>query len=167
MSNYFSKAKRKKEDKYETVEMLDDFYGKHEYAVRFANGDTYREEDVIVKGLKNKPTKEVEKLQCGVCGAVGRPDLIEDGVCHKPTKEMKPCDCPKGGMYSDGTICEKCGGSEWVENKPTKEYCKKHQACLLVQVLNEDTGVVEKRCALCDMDVKQPTKECKHDCFND
>jgi hypothetical protein len=56
MSNYFSEAKRKKEDKFEPVEMLDNFYDRREYAVRFANGDTYREEDVILK-----PTKELSK----------------------------------------------------------------------------------------------------------
>jgi|WetSurMetagenome_2_1015567.scaffolds.fasta_scaffold02897_16 hypothetical protein len=56
MSCYFSEAKRKKEDEWETVEMIDDFYGKHQYAVRFSNGDTYPENEVIVKPLQ--PSKE-------------------------------------------------------------------------------------------------------------
>lgn len=55
MSNFFSEAKRKKRDRFEPVEMLDDYYGKHKYAVRFANGDIYKEEDVIL--VENKPTK--------------------------------------------------------------------------------------------------------------
>lgn len=29
-------------------------------------------------------------------------------------KNGKPCDCPKGGFYSDGSICEKCDGTEYV-----------------------------------------------------
>lgn len=28
---------------------------------------------------------------------------------------LVPCDCPKGGKYSDGTVCNKCGGTEWIE----------------------------------------------------
>ena len=27
-----------------------------------------------------------------------------------------PCSCPKGGMYEEGSICSKCGGSEWIVN---------------------------------------------------
>lgn len=33
-------------------------------------------------------------------------DIIENG---------KPCECPKGGFYSDGTICEKCLGTEFIK----------------------------------------------------
>ena len=25
-----------------------------------------------------------------------------------------PCSCPKGGQDDDGTVCDKCDGSEWV-----------------------------------------------------
>jgi len=43
MSNYFVKAKRPKGRKWEKAEMLDDFYGSHQYAVRFEDGATYPE----------------------------------------------------------------------------------------------------------------------------
>jgi hypothetical protein len=25
------------------------------------------------------------------------------------------CSCPKGGIYSDSTICPKCNGTEWID----------------------------------------------------
>ncbi len=48
MSNYLTKGKRKEEDEWEDVYMVDDFYGSREYGVIFPNRDTYREEDVII-----------------------------------------------------------------------------------------------------------------------
>jgi len=33
-----------------------------------------------------------------------------------------PCDCPKGGLVGENELlCEKCGGSEWIETKETTE----------------------------------------------
>lgn len=35
-------------------------------------------------------------------------------TCHQSPKEANvPCDCPKGGMDSEGRVCEKCDGTEW------------------------------------------------------
>lgn len=31
------------------------------------------------------------------------------------------CDCPKGGEYSDGTVCGKCNGTEWVTHFTPKD----------------------------------------------
>lgn len=36
-------------------------------------------------------------------------------------KEKIPCDCPKGGVYSDGKVCQKCNGTEYVPQPPTKQ----------------------------------------------
>lgn len=40
-------------------------------------------------------------------------------------KNKVPCDCPKGGLWenTDGstTICDKCGGTEWITTTPIQE----------------------------------------------
>jgi hypothetical protein len=46
MSNYYAKAIDPKTGKTETVEMLDNFYGRHSYGVRFPDGQTYGEGEV-------------------------------------------------------------------------------------------------------------------------
>lgn len=48
MSNYYAKAKRPNSDEIEKVEMLDDYYGRHRYGVRFPDGQVYPEEKCIV-----------------------------------------------------------------------------------------------------------------------
>ena len=53
MSNYYALA-RKPDMKYldglwEKVEMLDDYFGSHQYGVRFPDGEIYRKEDCIIK----------------------------------------------------------------------------------------------------------------------
>lgn len=35
---------------------------------------------------------------------------------HAPSEERVPCDCPKGGMDVDGRTCDKCHGTEWIDN---------------------------------------------------
>lgn len=45
------------------------------------------------------------------------PAARREGITNKI-----PCSCPKGGMYerADGStyVCERCGGSEWIEATP-------------------------------------------------
>ena len=60
MSNYYTKAKRKMITnetikglkafgEWEKVEMLDDYFGHHQYGVRFPDGEVYKKEDCIIK----------------------------------------------------------------------------------------------------------------------
>ena len=49
MSNYKTKAKRPDGLYFEDVEMLDDFWGHHEYGVRFPDGEVFREKDCEFK----------------------------------------------------------------------------------------------------------------------
>lgn len=35
--------------------------------------------------------------------------------------EYKTCSCPKGGRYDDGSLCDKCGGTEWIEQPPNEQ----------------------------------------------
>lgn len=46
MSNYLSSAVNPKTNEYEEVAMLDDFYGRRNYAVLFKNGDIYPSDEV-------------------------------------------------------------------------------------------------------------------------
>lgn len=46
MSSYFGKAINPKTQRMETAKFLDDYYGEHQYGVRFADGETYPEEDI-------------------------------------------------------------------------------------------------------------------------
>ena len=46
MSNYFAQAYNPKTGKLEEAEMWDDYFGPHKYAVRFKDGEIYREEEV-------------------------------------------------------------------------------------------------------------------------
>lgn len=34
--------------------------------------------------------------------------------------EYVGCSCPKGGEYSDGTVCPKCDGTEWITVRPER-----------------------------------------------
>lgn len=47
MSSYFSRARRKNStsSNYEDVEMLDNYFGQHKYAVRFPDGEIVEEKD--------------------------------------------------------------------------------------------------------------------------
>jgi len=49
MSNYKTKAKKPKShrttEEFEDVDMLDDFFGKHQYAVRFPDDSYFRREE--------------------------------------------------------------------------------------------------------------------------
>jgi len=47
MSNYFGTAKNPKTGEIEDVEFLDDFYGPHQYGIRFKDGTTYKEEYIM------------------------------------------------------------------------------------------------------------------------
>jgi len=38
----------------------------------------------------------------------------EDTIGDELGEFKVPCFCPKGGQYDDGTVCDKCDGSEWV-----------------------------------------------------
>ncbi len=46
MSNFISKARHPETDAIHDVEMIDDYYGRHVYGVRFPDGKTYKEEEV-------------------------------------------------------------------------------------------------------------------------
>jgi hypothetical protein len=32
----------------------------------------------------------------------------------------KPCPCPKGGIYDDGSVCQRCDGSQWWVDRPIR-----------------------------------------------
>ncbi|MFW5983188.1 MAG: hypothetical protein ACOCQ4_01710 [bacterium] len=55
MSNYFTKAKRPRQKNYsgkiewEDVAMLDNYYGAHEYGVKFPDGKVYPKEKCKIK----------------------------------------------------------------------------------------------------------------------
>lgn len=55
MSNYYAYARPKRRDKGSfphpllKVEMIDNYFGLHQYGVRFPNGLVYREEDCEIK----------------------------------------------------------------------------------------------------------------------
>lgn len=145
MSCFFSEAKRKKEDKFETVEMIDDFYGKHEYGIRFANGDTYREEDVILK--PNKPTKE-DNDTLGFISSI--PYL---GNKPEPTKEKKN---------------PACGITDYMTGKlPTKE-CK-YDISGKYKSLNERPIIAinpyTNEAEVLNLKIEN-SKECKCNCIN-
>ena len=40
---------------------------------------------------------------------------------HSPATEgeKQPCVCPKGGIYSDGNVCNLCNGTEWYSFPPS------------------------------------------------
>jgi len=91
MSNFLAKAKHPVTGKWEEAEFLDDFYGKHEYAVRFSDGYTCPEKDV-----------EVEKKKRSVCcGVVAVPILWinNDVTCWR---------CPACKMNCD--VCDETSG---------------------------------------------------------
>lgn len=45
MSNYIKKTKHPETGKFEDASWLDDYFGKHRYAVRFPDGRVYAETD--------------------------------------------------------------------------------------------------------------------------
>ncbi len=54
MSNYLSTNVNPKTGKKEKTEWLDDYFGRHKYGVRFADGEVYRPEDLEEKSLINR-----------------------------------------------------------------------------------------------------------------
>jgi len=64
MSNYLGKANNPNTGNLEDCEFLDDFYGKHQYAVRFKDGTTYPESEVKALPMnehKPEPLEDIEK----------------------------------------------------------------------------------------------------------
>jgi hypothetical protein len=64
----------------------------------------------IILGMKNLwemgiTFPELEKLTAAF-------DRISIEQCIEQAKEQ-PCSCPKGGIYSDGSVCQECDGVEW------------------------------------------------------
>jgi hypothetical protein len=49
MSNYIRRTKNPKTGKFEDAEWLDDYYGKHQYGVRFPDGQVYREDPGVIQ----------------------------------------------------------------------------------------------------------------------
>lgn len=49
MSNFFTKAKKPGRDKFEKVEMIDNYFGSHEYGVRFPDGEVFHERECEIK----------------------------------------------------------------------------------------------------------------------
>lgn len=47
MSNYSSKAINPKTGKEEDADFLDDYFGRHRYGVKFADGEIYEEDKII------------------------------------------------------------------------------------------------------------------------
>ncbi len=63
MSNYYASATHPVTGEVQRVEMLDDHYGRHQYGVRFPNGDIFPVDDVtfpgdaeMAKAIKEAPT---------------------------------------------------------------------------------------------------------------
>jgi len=46
MSNYSQKAKHPETGKWEIADYLDDYYGKHQYGVKFSDGQVFPEEEI-------------------------------------------------------------------------------------------------------------------------
>lgn len=51
---------------------------------------------------------------CNDCGLLEYMAIPMSEDCKKDIVAV-PCDCPKGGIFSDGLICKKCDGYEWLE----------------------------------------------------
>lgn len=49
MSSYLAQARRKGQENWEEVEMIDDFFGHHLYGVKFPNGEIIRERECEVR----------------------------------------------------------------------------------------------------------------------
>ena len=60
MSNYYDIAKKPDGKEYETVEMIDNYFGSHEYGVKFLDGEIYREDECEFGNLKK--SKKLEDL---------------------------------------------------------------------------------------------------------
>ena len=84
------------------------------------------------------PQPNTEKKCCELCRSKSLPGACMEVMtktpcpCHEKVKEWKPCSCPKGGQYSDGSICDKCHGTEWIEKAPLPQE-KKCEDCELVK----------------------------------
>jgi hypothetical protein len=61
MSNFCSEACRPRSIIFEKVEMLDDYYGRHEYGVRFPDGKVYPDDKCTFK--KEVPSEMPETLK--------------------------------------------------------------------------------------------------------
>ena len=70
MSNYQAHGKHPITKEWFVVDMLDDFYGPHEYAVRFPDGTIYRREIVEIETIKPVDTINSTKL-----------DKCKDNIC--------------------------------------------------------------------------------------
>jgi len=46
MSNFITKTKHPRTGREEAAEWLDDYFGEHNYGVRFPDGRVYREEEI-------------------------------------------------------------------------------------------------------------------------
>ncbi len=47
MSNFIKPAKHPETGEYESAEWLDDYFGGHQYGIRFADGKVFREEEIV------------------------------------------------------------------------------------------------------------------------
>lgn len=66
----------------------------------------------------NTPHETTSEETCCInCDDLGN-CAFADCKCHyamsEEVKENIPCTCPKGGRYSDGQVCEKCDGIEYI-----------------------------------------------------
>ena len=75
MSNFMWVTKHPKTGKEEMAEWLDNYYGSHEYGVRFpSDGEVFREEDIERMTLRNNyPKKIYLQIEDGE-GNISKPD---------------------------------------------------------------------------------------------
>ena len=63
MSNFIAKAIHPRTGIVEVAEFLDDYFGKHHYGVRFADGATYSARNIISERTLVHSSVEVQKQQ--------------------------------------------------------------------------------------------------------
>lgn len=54
-------------------------------------------------------------LYCNDCGLLEFMAVPMSNDCKKDPAVALPCSCPKGGMFSDGSLCKDCNGSEYID----------------------------------------------------
>jgi len=73
----------------------------------------------------NKMSKNITPSEHIKIQEIQKDLLAKSTTKKKSKKEWIPCDCPKGGGWEreDGSIeiCPKCGGTEWIKVKKSKE----------------------------------------------